>query len=111
MSHPSALSTHAARLVFELDTPRTQRYSLKSAPRLPPCYEIRSLLNITAIATHPQPAREPRQAQSTRRVRRRCRYQVAWTAEGPVAKFFRARFVSQLRSAEPVSVQPWIENR
>ena len=28
------------------------------------------------------------------------------TIEGPVAKFFRARFVSQLRSAEPVSAQP-----
>src|SRR6476469_6732811 len=33
------------------------------------------------------------------------------TFRGPVAKFFRARFVSQLRSAEPVSAQPWIEIR
>src|SRR6185312_10232136 len=31
--------------------------------------------------------------------------------DGPVAKFFRARFVSQLRSAEPVSAQSWIEIR
>ena len=28
---------------------------------------------------------------------------------GPVAKFFRARFVRKLRFAEPISTQLWIE--
>src|SRR3954452_20037364 len=31
--------------------------------------------------------------------------------DGPVAKFFRARFAEKSRSAEPVSEQPWIEIR
>src|SRR3954452_19900641 len=31
--------------------------------------------------------------------------------DGPVAKFFRARFAEKSRSAEPVSAQPWIEIR
>ena len=42
---------------------------------------------------------------------RDCRADSAIERSGPVAKFFRARFVRKLRSAEPESTQLWVEVR